>query len=330
IESGVRLFDQLEARALILAGASRFANRDGTADVSNPRNLQTFFQLAHQVITRESDPNDLLCLSVRGFLTHTEPIDAFLSTRHETKSQADLPPRLFQVADLLTRLRARTAFFDGSPQRLRFQGRRTAQWSYSQAHAPRTFATVWLSSALRNKLRGVLTGADLDPARPAELGLPMVRRNLLFHVNQLLTTRRAAEATLKAPGEPTRAALDAADARVIEQLRRFGQTSNVAHLLGAEADARAVGGRLVHLIDPAARRQYVIYEAPRSSGTLLYAVSPDAPTVLPSEGQAAARLDRTLRVDDADLVPSLRHFIQLGHERLLIVWPRASDPGGGR
>ncbi|MHC4392315.1 MAG: poly-gamma-glutamate biosynthesis protein PgsC/CapC, partial [Planctomycetota bacterium] len=37
IESGVRLFDQLEARALILAGASRFANRDGSADVSNPR-----------------------------------------------------------------------------------------------------------------------------------------------------------------------------------------------------------------------------------------------------------------------------------------------------
>lgn len=63
---GIRLFEQLQARALLIASVAADADPLGRADVIHPQARHSLFNLLHQVLLREAGDAPLLVSQVRG------------------------------------------------------------------------------------------------------------------------------------------------------------------------------------------------------------------------------------------------------------------------
>lgn len=269
-EASARLFEYLRARALIVAGASRYANADGRADVLDPRNIRTFFQLAHQVLARESR-GTLLAVETKGFASQAADagIDVVLSLGHEVKRRVDIPAPVLALERELRFLGADVAYFDGSLRTLRFQGAQSAQLNYSEVHYPGTFVFCWLSSEFREAFRNRL----VSPAQRvpfAELGIADERGSLLSLVRSFVDRRRRREAAPGATPPPEGAAVDAAVARAVTALRRYGATLNVLHLVQANEAASAAGARILHFLDVGTNRTYLLLLGPEGAEVVVF------------------------------------------------------------
>ena len=65
-EYGVSLFEQIQARALLIGGTNPYANTDGSADLIRMKNKENLFVLVNQVIMRESPEISMMVIQVRG------------------------------------------------------------------------------------------------------------------------------------------------------------------------------------------------------------------------------------------------------------------------
>jgi hypothetical protein len=316
-EAGARLFEFLEAGALVFAGASRFANVDGSADVANPRHIESYFQLAHQVLLRETD-GGLLAVSVRGFSSEASAPgqDIVLSTGREVKRREDLPPLVHALEDDLRRLGADVGIFDGSREMLRYQGGRTGQWAYSDVQYPGSFVYCWLSSEFREAFRDRLppeAGAAADEALP-DIGLGELRGNLLSYVEATLAERRrrAAARGPEPPPEPARAE----EARAaIEALRRYDASENVVYLVRAKEHADRAGATLSHFLDVSSSRRYLVLTPPPGMEQVLFI----------SNLHPSLREEQQVERGRPDLFAALAAFVSKGYEALLV-----TEGGGGR
>lgn len=314
-EAGARLFEFLEAEALVIAGASRFANADGSADVSSPRFIESFFQLAHQVIVRESE-GAVLAVSVRGFSSQSSDpgLDIVLSTGRELKRRIDVPAAVVGLEGELRRLGAAVGYFDGSRRTLRFQGGQTAQWGYSDVHFPGTFVYCWLSSEFREAFRDRLPESAGEAALP-DVGLPRTRGNLLAFVEVALRERTGPGAARAARDAPARA-LDARAA--IELLRRYVRTENVIYLAEAKALAGRAGGLLTHFLDVSSNREYFVLAAPPGVGPeLIFVANP----------HAARREEARFARDRADLFIGLAEAVTRGYETIAVTEAGPAEAG---
>ncbi len=344
-EAGARLFEFLDARALVLAGASRLANADGSADVASPRHIGSFFQLAHQALVRES-AGALLAVQVRGFSSQAGApgLDAVLSTGREVKRRADLPPLVLRLEDDLRRLDARVGIFDGSLATLRFQGGRSAQWAYCDVHAPGSFVYLFLSSAFRQAFRNRLPEREEEASLPP-IGIESRRGNLIAFVEAALAERRrlglarprGAETSPRA-GAPEPAALDeerrTARAReAIEKLRSYARSRNVLHLVGAKAATDAAGAALVHFLDVSANREVLVFAPPdlasaadfREPGRVASARAPREALLLVNLHSARAE-EAEIPIGRPDLLRALADVLSRGFETVAIAAP---DREGG-
>ncbi len=322
-EAGARLLELLRAQALVVAGASRYANADLSADVCRARNPHTYFQLAHQVLVREGG-GVTLTIQLRGFSSVVRPgIEAVLSCGKPIQHRAALSPRLLDLEQALRRLQIAALWYDGSRALLPFAAKSSPQRRYADTMAPGTFCVLWLSRRLRDRFRGRLAvGHLLDDLLP-DLGLQRRRGNLMVLLAEVLERWRRRDLTpahqQPQPLDPKRRARCA---RAIEALRRYARSANIVHLAAARDLAEASGARLLEFLDVSSARLFLVLLPPEGY--------PDAAFVLnvhPSLREPL-ELDRTAPEVDGELL----RFIREGFETLSLRHPttRAANEGGRR
>ncbi len=90
----LQAYRALEAHALLIAGANRYANNDGTADVAH--NPQTIFQSVHQSLLERNSP---VVLQIHGFASNNHPGYPHVVLGNDQGAQTFL---IQQLADALT------------------------------------------------------------------------------------------------------------------------------------------------------------------------------------------------------------------------------------
>jgi hypothetical protein len=317
-EGGARMLELLRAQALIIAGASRYANADMSADVGRPRNARTYFQLAHQVLVREG-AGATLAVQLRGFAGSTRPgVDVVLSSGKAIRHRADLPQRLLDLEGELMRLRIPPTWADGSQWSLPFGIARGPQWKYAEAMHPGTFVTCWLSRELRDRFRGRLAVLDAHGEAVPDLGMPRLRGNLMVHLVDLLERWRRRDASGVTRTEAPRQTREHVE-RVIRQLERYVATDNIVHLAEALHEVDEAGGQLMYFLDASSARAYLVYTPPEGLQEVFFVVS------LHASLRERMELVRTAPTASAELL----RYVREGFESLRVLHP-PSQPQGGR
>ncbi len=155
-EYGTSFFERIRARALLIGGAHKRANRDGGADLLKIRNKENLFNLVHQVTMREFGAIPMMTLQMRargvreGVYTDT---DVLLAPYGGGDRQAVLSPMGRQIVDILSGDRKTFRFVDGSSETAGYEVGFTPQAQYLPETENKDFAIFWLSSHLRRNYR---------------------------------------------------------------------------------------------------------------------------------------------------------------------------------
>lgn len=153
IEYGLELFQDLEARCLLVSGAHPRCNADGSADVILPSNSLSFFNLANQVILRDTGADPLLVVQVRALGprpgSNLPGADALVSFLDGASSRGSLGPLEEDLVRRLDRERLSWRLVDGDEETGGFEAQGSAQARYLVQTKGKNFAALWLSPFLR-------------------------------------------------------------------------------------------------------------------------------------------------------------------------------------
>ncbi|WP_075878595.1 poly-gamma-glutamate biosynthesis protein PgsC/CapC [Vreelandella massiliensis] len=150
LEAGTQLFQTLEAGALLIAGSHPFLDPAGSADVLNPRNPRSVFNLMHQVFVREAGGAPLLVTQIRG-MGERESIQAPSLLAFADGLRPDAAP-----LPLRERLRRSLESMGLAPEEVLgdastagYEVGSSAQTRYLAAARNTDFATVWIAPSVR-------------------------------------------------------------------------------------------------------------------------------------------------------------------------------------
>ncbi|MBI3268609.1 MAG: poly-gamma-glutamate biosynthesis protein PgsC/CapC [Planctomycetes bacterium] len=157
LEYGVHLFERLDARALLVAGAHPRANLDGSADPTLFSNRLGLFNLAHQVLLREAGEAPLQVVQVRaaGRRPGAPPFtaDVLLATADGATRPESLSERGRGLLRALQEQGLRVGFVDGSPASAGYEVGTLPQAQYLHQTRNKELALLWLAPQLRSDLR---------------------------------------------------------------------------------------------------------------------------------------------------------------------------------
>jgi gamma-polyglutamate biosynthesis protein CapC len=156
-EYGASLFERLNAQVLMIGTTHPDANTDGSADLINPNNKLSVFNLVNQVLMRESHDESLMLINIRAFSYRADRpfpdadvvfslADGFVTRQQMNRLSLDLVNKL--ESDGMT-----VQLIDGSEQTSGYEVGSTAQAFYLEAASNKTFAVLWLSPSMRASYR---------------------------------------------------------------------------------------------------------------------------------------------------------------------------------
>lgn len=181
LEYGVWLFEQLQAEALLLAGAHPEANPDGSADVLNPDQFSNLFSLVNQVVMREAGNRPLLAIGVRAYgIRPGEPApaaDVLLSCHDGASRRENLGPLGQRLVERLEADGLTLAFLSGAPDEAGFQASSVPQARYLNASMNKSLCLLWLSPVVRAGYRQQSENR-LQQTQFEALNIPTVQTNL--------------------------------------------------------------------------------------------------------------------------------------------------------
>ncbi len=186
VETAVRLWSDLEGRALVLAGAAADANRDGSADVLNSANVQTLFQLAHQVLLRDMGTGPAVALQVRAMglrLDQAPPAEAVLAFDRMPVDPAQINGIAVDLTRDLVQHGLSPMLNTGGPEMAGYNATTGPQASYMEQTKDKVFAVLWVSRTARAGLqqetlesqRRAFQGLGI-PVRQSDIG-PLLARS---------------------------------------------------------------------------------------------------------------------------------------------------------
>lgn len=150
LETGVMLFQSLDAGALLVAGSHPFLDPAGDSDVLNPRNQRTLFNLLHQVFIREAGEGSLLVTQVRGMSDQTDTratsLLAFEDGLRPAASPLPLREGLRRALEAMG-LVPRNVL--GGEETAGYEVGNSAQTGYLAATRNTDFANLWLAPSAR-------------------------------------------------------------------------------------------------------------------------------------------------------------------------------------
>ena len=155
LEVALSNFKDLDARAIIFAGAAPDANLDGSANVLASRNIQNLFSLANQVFLREMGDEFGAAIMLRAMALRPDlpPIeeDALLvfdiipGGREKMQSQLQTMLEALETSGLSIRLN------DGSTETSSYATSGVPQAAYLSQTRNKRFAVLWVSRHVRQK-----------------------------------------------------------------------------------------------------------------------------------------------------------------------------------
>lgn len=150
LEVGVALFERLGAQALLIAGSAPFADPQGRADVINPANKLSVFNVVHQALVRAVGDIPLTISQVRGLgaqaATQAPSLVAFDGGMRPHGEVAGSRKDLLHA---LASLGLAPEEVSGAPESAGYEVGFNAQARYLAATRDKEFATVWVTARAR-------------------------------------------------------------------------------------------------------------------------------------------------------------------------------------
>ena len=152
-EYSLELFEQLNAKVLLLSGAHPLANKDRSADVMLFKNKQSIFNLVSQVIYRESKLTSMNALQIRGIgeSDEVQGNSAILSFNKGINDINELTPSQTIMYDYL-KTYIPLVLNDGNPYSAGYDTI-AIQSGYLMQSFNNTFNILWLPYTLRGQYR---------------------------------------------------------------------------------------------------------------------------------------------------------------------------------
>lgn len=156
-EFGILLFETLQAKALLIAGAHPNANLDKSADVLSFQNRTNFFNLVSQVIMRESNDTNFMIVQSRTFGIQpdvTIPDADILVAFDNGATQAEqLTPLGKLLLANLEQMGLSTMLVGGEPETAGYNVGNIYQARYLEQSKNKEFTILWLSPLSRASFR---------------------------------------------------------------------------------------------------------------------------------------------------------------------------------
>jgi len=203
-EMGSTLFEQLNARVLMIGGAHSFANSDGSSYLTASANKTSLFNLIHQALFREAEETPLAAVQVRAFgkadaLAATSA-DAFLSGFYPDPAGIWNRPLL----RMLESMGLNALEVTGEPQTRGYEVPVNAQSLYLPMAENKQMLTLWVAPEARRQFRSA-AASERDQARYRSFGI----QTKVAPVSQLVANLRPAKPTSEGKRDRLRDFMDA-------------------------------------------------------------------------------------------------------------------------
>jgi hypothetical protein len=156
-EYGLALFERLQARALMIAGADPGANLDGSADLVRVENLRSLFSAVNQTLLREAGDAPLLVIHSRARAYRADlpqtPADVLLSVVGDVSGASLSSPLLRRLVDVLQADGMHYEMVDGRATTAGYEVANIPQSLYLPASRNKLFCALWLSPQARMSYR---------------------------------------------------------------------------------------------------------------------------------------------------------------------------------
>ncbi|TFZ05030.1 poly-gamma-glutamate biosynthesis protein PgsC/CapC [Ramlibacter rhizophilus] len=242
LETAARFWSDAQARALVVAGAAADANADGSADVLEAANKQTFFQLAHQVLLRELGDQPAVAVQVRAMSLRAgepPPADAVVAFNRLSNDPNRLDGVAAQLVEDLRRHGIPAIVHAGAPGTAGFGPAGGPQAAYMEQVQNKLFAALWVARDMR---AGVQQESVETQRRAFEgLGIPVRQAE----IGAVLTGAR-----LVGPALPE---------GVRDRAQRYLASGDVVALSALQS---AFQGSLERIEDPAGRGAFLLLKSP--------------------------------------------------------------------
>jgi len=243
LEYGVSMFQRLQASSLLIAGSHPKCNTDGTADVALLDNKKSLFNLANQVLLRDTGDAAFLAIQVRA-LGYRPGIglpdaDALVAFSDASVSEDTLGPMGIEFLSRLKRDGLSIQFVDGSRGTVGYEVYGSAQALYLSHTKNKEFSALWLSPFERRAYRQYSEDL-LQEAQFAALGVEMSNLDLL--------TTLAREESI--------ASLDEIPDGIVALLRRYRATQDINSVYSIRILWRNL--RLVRTFESGTQRPYML------------------------------------------------------------------------
>jgi hypothetical protein len=282
IEFGTGLFTDLNAGAILIAGAHPNANLDGSANLTDPDSRQSLFNLFNQILLRETGRRPTLlvqCRAMRDSAGDVQEFDAIVSFDDGAVEEAQLSPLGAGLLRHLTDSGLRLHFADGSPEVAGHDTGDVSQANYLAQTQGKELMAIWLSSHLRLSV-AQLDKLERDRPQFDALFIPTEQQS----VAQFLRERGVVAGGLPAPA-------------IRDAVRGYRESRDIVQL--QILDDLSSGYRLARLVDRSARRSFLAFLEP--DGVRVAALASLAPqTRMAERGLPAAFDDSALSQAIAD------------------------------
>jgi hypothetical protein len=186
-EFAVSLFERIQARALLIAGADPGTNLDGSADLVRTENLRSLFSAVSQIVLRETGDDPMLVVHsrARGYRPDLPqlPADALLSVVGDTEISPTSWPMLSGLTRVLEDDGLTYQMVNGSRATAGYEVDNIPQSLYLPATRNKLFTALWLSPDARMSYRQQ-DGTRQESLRFRSLGVETIEYDLGSFVAQ--------------------------------------------------------------------------------------------------------------------------------------------------
>ena len=193
-EFGVELFEQLQAQALLISGAHKNTNFDGSADILRLSNKKNFFNLTNQVILREAKDNPQFVVSCRAFGIRqdapTSNASMLLSFADGTTKQRSFSYLGMELLNEIEEKQFDYQFVDGSLETAGYEASSFVQARYLRQTENKEFLAIWLSPFMRKAYR-IYSEIEQQESHFVSLNIPTVRQDVFQIVSSKTTTSQS-------------------------------------------------------------------------------------------------------------------------------------------
>lgn len=251
-EYGVSMFERMKARALLVGGTHPYANADQSSDLIKMENKANLFNLANQVILRESGRRAFMTIQCRSLgIKVGRPMpaaDVLLAFDNGIIERKRLSPLGAKLIKTLEEDELSIRFVDGTIETSGYETGFIAPLFYLEQAANKELSMLWLSPFARETYRQQ-TENKWQQAEVKALGIRTVE-DLLY--NHLIHMGSFGDSSVLPPG-------------LVSELREYSETQDIINLKNILYNWP--DHKIERLIDINSRQSFILVYSP--SGRLI-------------------------------------------------------------